>query len=423
MQTPSLWQEQDRWTGLPALDRDRSADVVVVGAGVTGCACALALAEHGRQVLVLEKDMAAAGASGRNGGVAGPGSGLDLTAAAALIGRPAALELYRATAAATDQMLALAARRGAAGAVRRTGSLWLAAEDEAAGLADAVRELAAAGFDCREAPELIPGPMRAHFVTAAHTPAGLSLQPARWARALTGAAIEAGAAVFEQSPAVAIERRGANWLVRTPSAAVSARAVVVALDGLSAGLLPELEGIVYPVRGQMLATEPLADTVIGMPTHSDHGFFYLQPTADGRLAAGGGRLAGLESEYTSRLAITRPVQSAIQHYLADRMGLGDARISHRWAGIMGFSADRLPVAGELPSRPGVHVAAGYSGVGNVQGWVCGRMVADLVCGVEHPLAEALGPARFAAGGVLRAPAVRAEQAESRALAGAFARLS
>jgi gamma-glutamylputrescine oxidase len=422
-QSSSLWLQQDRWQGLPALDRDLPADVAVVGAGVTGCACALALAEHGRQPVVLEADRVAAGASGRNGGFAGPGSGVDLPAAAALIGGPAALELVRATASAVDDMLALAARGGATGAVRRTGSLWLAAEDEAAGLAVAVRELAAAGVDCREAPQLIPEPMRGHFVTAAHTPAACSLQPARWTQALAAAATERGAAVFEGSPVRGIERAGGGWLLRTPSAAVTARAVVVALDGLSARLLGELEGIVYPVRGQMLATEPLPDTVIGMPIHSDHGFFYLQPTADGRLVAGGGRLASLEAEYTAELAVTPPVQAAIQRYLSERMGLGGAPVSHRWAGIMGFSADRLPVAGELPGRPGLYVAAGYSGVGNVQGWVCGRLVADLVCGLEHPLAGALSPARFAAGGALRAPPSRAEQVESRALAGGFARFS
>jgi hypothetical protein len=236
--------------------------------------------------------------------------------------------------------------------------------------------------------------MRGHFVTAAHTPAGCRIQPAGWTRALAGAALERGAAVFERSPVLAIERDADVWRVHTNRADVRARAVVVALDGLSAQLVPELQGIVYPVRGQMLATEPLADTVIRMPSHSDHGYFYLCPTDDGRLAAGGGRPADLEAEYTAEIAVTRPVQAAIERYLAERMGLGHVTISHRWAGIMGFSADRLPVAGELPERPGVYVAAGYSGMGNVQGFVCGRMVADVIRGLDHPLAAALSPRRF-----------------------------
>ena len=57
--------------------------------------------------------------------------------------------------------------------------------------------------------------------------------------------------------------------------------MVVACDGLIPALLPELERVIYPVRGQVLATEPLGDTVITRPTHSDHGFFYYRPDRDG----------------------------------------------------------------------------------------------------------------------------------------------
>ena len=61
---------------------------------------------------------------------------------------------------------------------------------------------------------------------------------------------------------------------------------------------------------------------------------------------------------------------------------------------MGFSADLMPLAGLLPSRTGVYVAGGYSGVGNVQGYACGRLVADLIATGHHPDAEDVSPARF-----------------------------
>jgi len=166
----SLWQVQHRGARFPPLAGDVGADVVVIGAGVTGCACALALAEAGAAVTVLEAGRAGAGASGRNGGFASAGTGLGLGAAAALIGMPAAVALRRATEAALDDMLALAAARGEPDAVRRTGSLWLASASEAGRVSAAVAELAAVGVDCREAPELIPPPMRAHYPRAAVVP-------------------------------------------------------------------------------------------------------------------------------------------------------------------------------------------------------------------------------------------------------------
>jgi glycine/D-amino acid oxidase-like deaminating enzyme len=82
---------------------------------------------------------------------------------------------------------------------------------------------------------------------------------------------------------------------------------------------------------------------------------------------------------------------------------------------MGFSADLMPVVGEVPGRPGLHVAGGYSGVGNVQGFVCGRMLADRISGRPHPLAAVLAIDRFAVGGRLRPAAELREQRESRRL--------
>jgi gamma-glutamylputrescine oxidase len=411
----SLWQVEQPWNGFPALEGDAAADVVVVGAGVTGCACALRLAKGGASVLVLEADQVASGASGRNGGFASAGTGLGLHEAAAVVGMPTAVALHRATEAALDEMLALAADRGAAGAVRRTGSLWLATPGEDDHMASAVTALAAAGVDCREAPELIPAPLRGRYPRAAVFPGDCELQPARWVRALAGAAAEAGADVRERSAVLAIERRGDGWSVATRNGAATGRAVVVACDGLVPRLVPEVRGIVYPVRGQMLATEPVSNPVITMPTHSDHGFVYARPTLDGRLAIGGCRSADLEAEYTDDGRPTSRVQVALERFVAERIGLTGVSITHRWAGTMGFSADLLPVVGEVPGRPGLHVAGGYSGVGNVQGFVCGGMLADLALGRPHPLAAALSLERFTVDGRLQPPAELREQRESRRL--------
>ena len=412
---PSLWQAQHDWAGHPPLEGRIAADVAVVGAGVTGCACAWRLAAGGATVVLLDAAEVAAGASGRNGGFASAGTGLGLEDAAALIGEPSALALLRATDAALDEMLALAADRGDPGAIERTGSLWIAAPDEADDLHAAVARLRGVGVDCRDAAELVPAPMRDRYPHAALFPRDCRTDPVRFVRALAGAAAEAGARIHERSPVMAIEPGPGGWRVRTPAGDVDAGAVVVACDGRTARLVPALEGIVYPVRGQMLATAPLPDTVITLPTHSDHGFVYARPTADGRLAIGGCRSADLAAEYTDDQRPTPPVQAALERFMCERMGLAGVRVAHRWAGTMGFSADLLPVVGELPGAPGLHVSCGYSGVGNVQGFVCGGLLADGLLGRPAPLTPALSPGRFAVGGRLR-PALRLrEQVESRRL--------
>ena len=198
---------------------------------------------------------------------------------------------------------------------------------------------------CRPGADLIPEPMRDRCDTAAYFPQDAELLPATWVRTLAAAAADRGATLFEHSPVTGLERRGDGCVVHAGSGTVQAQAVVVACDGLIPRLLPQLDGILYPVRGQVLATEPLHPGPLAYPTHSQSGFMYYRPTDDGRVVVGGGRLEQLEHEYTDQETVTAGVQARLDAFLAEWLGLGGARVTHRWAGIMGFSADLLPVVG------------------------------------------------------------------------------
>jgi glycine/D-amino acid oxidase-like deaminating enzyme len=391
---PSLWQEQHPGRAFPALDAEHRADVCVVGAGVTGASCAWRLLEHGVGVTVVDGRRAAAAASGRNGGVAVTGTGLDHDELAGRIGEAGARDLQAATERSLDAMIALAVELGVPQAVRRTGSLWVAQDEhERAEIERVLSAAAAAGIPCRPAADLIPKPMRDRCHTAAFFPRDAELLPATWVRTLAAAASDRGATVFEHSPVTGLEREGDGWAVHA-GGTVHAEAVVVACDGLIPRLLPQLHGVVYPVRGQVLATEPLQQGPLAYPTHSQSGFMYYRPTDDGRVVVGGGRLEQLEHEYTDEETVTAGVQARLDAFAAAWLGLGGARVTHRWAGIMGFSADLLPVVGELPDSPGLYVAGGYSGVGNVLGHLCGGIAADLIATGAHPQAPSFDVGRF-----------------------------
>jgi len=392
---PSLWQEQHPGRAFPALDSDHRVDVCVVGAGVTGASCAWRLLEHGVGVTVLDGRRAAAAASGRNGGFAVTGTGLDHDQLEGRLGEAGARDLRAATERSLDAMIALAAELGVPQAVRRTGSLWVAQDEhERAEIERALPAAAAAGIPCRPAADLIPEPMRDRSQTAAFFPGDAELLPATWVRTLAAAAADRGATLFEHSPVNGLEREGDGWIARAFGGTVRAEAVVVACDGLIPRLLPQLDGVVYPVRGQVLATAPLQQRPLAYPTHSQSGFMYYRPTDDGRVVVGGGRLEQLDHEYTDEETVTAGVQARLDAFLAEWLGLGGARVTHRWAGIMGFSADLLPVVGALPDSPGLYVAGGYSGVGNVLGHLCGGIAADLIATGTHLQAPALDVGRF-----------------------------
>jgi glycine/D-amino acid oxidase-like deaminating enzyme len=349
-------------------------DVAVIGGGVTGCSCALTLAERGLRVRLYEAREVAAGASGRNGGFALRGAAVRYDRARATLGDESARLLWRLTERALARMAALAGD-----ALRPVGSLRLAADaDERDDLARELAALREDGFDAAWVEEL-PPPLDGLFEGALLHPGDGALDPVRWVRRLARRAVEAGAEIAEGRRLEPDELRAAG--------SETAATVVVAVDGATGAVLPELEQLVVPVRGQMLATEPLPEQLYGRPHYARHGFDYWQQLLDRRLVVGGKRDATFATEQTAADETTNAVQERLDALVVELVGRLP-RITHRWAGIWGETPDLLPLAGRLPGRDGVWVAGGYSGHGNVLGFACGDLVARAIAG-ERPSELAL----------------------------------
>ena len=218
------------------------------------------------------------------------------------------------------------------------------------------------------------------FTAAIRHPTDGALQPARWVRGLALRAAEAGVEIVEG-------RRV------TDASELDADHVVVATDGYPSGLLGELEGLIVPTRGQVIATEPLPERLFETPHYGRHGFDYWHQAEDGRLIAGGFRDVSLEREFTDEEVITDDVQAALSSFVNGLVGR-ELRVDYRWAGIFGLVLDFLPVVGEVPGRPEMWIAGGYSGHGNVLGFACGRLAARAILGDRDPLVDLFEPARL-----------------------------
>jgi glycine/D-amino acid oxidase-like deaminating enzyme len=373
--TTSYWLE-DEAPVLPSRPLSRPAEVVVIGGGVTGCSCALTLAEHGVAVRLHEAREIAGGASGRNGGFALRGAATPYDVAHDRLGHEHARLLMALTERSVDRLEALAGD-----AFRRVGSLRLAVDDaERDALRrehDALRE---DGFAVEWADDL-PAPLDGLYEAAlVHPPDGV-LHPARWVRRLAARAAEAGAELRVGEP-IDIDAAGAGD-------------VVVATDGFTAAVLPELAAVVRPTRGQVLITEPLAELRYLRPHYARDGYDYWHQRPDGRLVIGGSRDAAFDDEDTAVEETTAAVQERIEA-LAGHLAGGPVRVSQRWAGIWGTTPDSTPLVGPVPGRDGAWVAGGYSGHGNVLGLACGDLVARAILGERPPELELFDPARLSA---------------------------
>jgi glycine/D-amino acid oxidase-like deaminating enzyme len=376
MTTLSYWLAEPH-DPLPAIGLDGAPDVVVVGGGITGCSCALALAEAGKRVRLYEAREVAGGASGRNGGFALRGGSAPYPVLVESIGSERTADLWRWTEA---ELVELAAVAG--DAFRPTGSLRLAAdEDERDELRAEYEALLARGFAAEWRDEL-PTPLDGRYPGAIFHPPDGVLQPARLVRRLATRAAHTGVEIVEHTRLASLREAGAET-------------VVVATDGYPSGLLGELEGLIVPTRGQVIATEPIDERLFEIPHYGRHGFDYWHQTPDGRIVAGGFRDVSMDTEFTADEVTTEVVQEALDRFVTSHLGR-PLRVDYRWAGIFGMVFDFLPVVGRMPGQDRLWVAGGYSGHGNVLGFACGRLVARAILGERDPLLDLFEPGRLLA---------------------------
>lgn len=372
METTPFWLDQSR----PAVDAREleQVDVAVIGAGITGCSCAAALAREGKRVRVYDERGIGEGASGRNGGFALRGAAARYDVARETYGADEARELWLRTESAVDRVESVAGD-----AFRRTGSLRLAADDEEREEIRAEYEaLREDGFAAEWRDELAH--LRPDFRGAIFHPTDGAVQPAGLVQRLSGRAAEAGVAFATNHRVGSLDE-------------LAAEQIVIATDGSGRGLLPELDDALWPARGQVIATAPLAERLFECPHYARQGFDYWQQLPDRRIVLGGFRDFSILTEMTNEETTTEPIQEALDAFLLELLG-HMPEVTHRWAGIFGLTQDLLPLVGPVPGHDGVWVAAGYSGHGNVFGLFCGELVATAILGRDDPLLELFSPARL-----------------------------
>jgi gamma-glutamylputrescine oxidase len=377
----------------PALEGRLEVEACVIGGGVGGLSCARRLAGHGIETLVLERGSVAGGASGRNGGFLLAGVAAFHNDARELYGRERNRRIYARTVSAQQEIYELAEALGMGDSVRRVGSLRVAVTEEEAervhGQVQALREDGFAG-ELWERDEL-PPVLRRRGLCACHVDHDAALHPARWYRALAEAAERAGARICEGTAVTGPVPAPGEGEIRAGGSSVRARHVIVAADGALPVLVPAYEGRVRARRLHMVASEP-TERVVDQLVYPRWGYEYFQQRPDGRLLLGGFSDLDGAASYTDREEGSPEIWARLESYLRDELGL-DTEVTHRWVGVVGYTDDQLPFVGEVPGRPGLYVAGGYSGHGNVPGYVAGQEIADAIAGQasEEPVFEADRP--------------------------------
>ena len=366
-----VWRTSDGVTVRPPLTAHAQADLCVIGLGGSGLAAVREAVRLGRSVIGIDAGEVACAAAGRNGGLLLAGTADFHHDASAAIGGERAKAIYRLTLDELD-----AAEQALPGIVRRVGSVRVAdSDDELVDCERLLHALRADGFDAE--------PYEGREGTGVLMPADGAFQPFDRCRVMAAAAAQDGATLCERTPALDVS----GTRVTTPGGVIECGAVVVAVDGGLERVLPELAGRVRTARLQMLATAPVAPT-FERGVYSRWGYDYWQQLPSGAVALGGCRDHFTEDEWSFDAVPTEQVQACLDELLRTRVGLPEAEVTHRWAGVVGFTDDRMPVCEEV--RPGVVAAGGYCGTGNLIGPLAAKAAARIALGV--PLGD-LAPLR------------------------------
>ncbi len=381
--------------GLPArraaLDGDSEAQVCIIGAGYSGLWTAYYLkqAQPDLDVLIVEKEFAGFGASGRNGGWLTGGFAWNHERYAATSSPAAVRAMVAAMGGTVDEVIRVAEAEGIEADILRTDELMVAvnagqqgrmlaevAHRRSWGEQDRVFALSA---DQARARVRIPGILGAMQVKGV-----ARVQPAKLVQGLARVVAGLGVRIVEGTAVTGI----APGRVVTDRGVVRARTILRCIEGFTA-TLPGSRREWLPMNSAQVVTPVLPTEVwdqIGWLGHEIMGDFanaycYCQRTRDGRIAVGGRGTAykfgsAIDANGAPDAATVAMLRGILARHFPAAVPYG---IDHAWCGVLGVPRDWCATVGLDPAT-GMGWAGGYVGVGVSTSNLAGRTLADLTLG-------------------------------------------
>ncbi len=393
--TTSYWQAlaTDQCPPLPCLEGSIEADVAIVGGGLTGLLTAYRLSRlpSPPRVVVLEADgPVGAGASARSAGMLMP---RPHHALAARFGEASVRASYEHARRAREEIASIAAEAGIDCELEDTSFLSVAvAPAHIQRLREMQRIYTHYGMHCefhdqRGIRAIVDG---CDFLGGLEQHGIATLNPARLVAGLKRALTEAGVAVYETSPVLAIDEGEGRIRARTSHGTVDARWLVLATNAFAGA--PECAPTGLPAPGLpqplvqksfAMVTAPIPDAVFdaigwrGRQCVSDmrNIGIYARRVHDRLFVGGRMRFAqGLEASADIDDVLER-IRDDLVHSFP---GLEPFAAEHAWFGPIALAPDDIPVVGRLGRDRRIVYAHGYSGLGLALTTLCSRILADTV---------------------------------------------
>jgi glycine/D-amino acid oxidase-like deaminating enzyme len=383
----------------PAVTGELTCDLAIVGGGFTGLWAALIAKERepGRDVVMIESEHVAFGASGRNGGFAEHSLTHGLRNGLARFSEAEMHELERVGAASFAELHAALARHDIDAHYEANGVLWIATEpyqvEEIDEEAELIRRFGGdpQALDAAAVRREVDTPSALGGVW--DRAAGGVLDPVALAYGLRRAVLGLGVRIHERSPVAGLATEGGRVVLECPGGRVRARRAVLATSAYPP-LLRSVQRRMLPVYDYVLMTEPLSApqrASIGWSnrqglTDGGNQFHYYRLTADDRILYGGYDAIyhwrnGVGAELDGRHAT---FSMLAEHLLDTFPQLEGIRFTHRWGGAIDTCSRFFAFYGTALGGA-VSYAVGYTGLGVGATRFGAEVALDLVDGRDSEL--------------------------------------
>lgn len=395
----SFWYSQvEGRVDRPSLDRDLTADVVLVGAGYTNLWTAYYLkqAKPSLDIVILERETAGFGASSRNGGWISYGLPGQHSRYAKTHGVAAVRDFQREIFDTINEIVSVAAREGIAADITREGEVAIARNQaQLARLREEHEGSREWGFAPDDLIMLDRAGADRHAridgaVGGLWSPHCARVQPAKLAAGLAEVVERMGVRIFEHTSVDEILPRTA---LTSNGHRVTGEFVVRGTEGYTNSLKGHRRDWL-PKLSSMLVTAPLTPEQkheIGwnsgvMVRDAGHFFSYIHHTADDRIALGGPGVPYFwGSRWDNNGQTPRSSERALKNALHTLFPvLADHPIDHTWTGVLGIPRNWSATI-QLDRETGLAVAGGYVGDGVSSSNLAGRTVRDLILGEDSKL--------------------------------------
>lgn len=386
----AIWTLGSQGAAFPTLNENTDADVVIIGAGITGLTTALQLAESGQRVVVLEALAVGAGCTGGSTGNLYSTLASGLASVRKKWGDAAVNDVVKARAQAIDHVEAMVERHGIECDFQRrpvyrvvaTGD-HRAEENPLAKQLGAEREaLEAAGLSVESAEDLV-----LPFLTDGQKLAGQAqFNPLHYAQGLARVASGQGVVIHEHSPVREVDDK--QGVVHTDTARVTAKHIVHAthtpkgINLLQAGMIASRE---YAVSARLNnVSYPEGIIWVLDPFHSLRSYEY-----------GGEKHVMVIGEKHQTGEHKGDHYQRLREYLHLRFDI--ASYTYQWSAQQYSSPDGLPYIGRMHGRDNVYLATGFAADGLTWGVLAGLIIADQVLERDNPWLKRFDARRFTPG--------------------------